>query len=1111
LVAATEHVPVRNEYIPNLVAGVKRQTHDDVIIERTDACEALRPLLAQREAMLSSISWHMTRRLRAVVHIFGRDFACRHRAVEKEGCLTRMFPHSAQQAPSMPEPIGHQSIPPDQTQDPSQPPPTSRPSPRRLLRIARGLLTGDPAYRERLRELMSPVLGPLQKQVHRLASATWSIGAERVDVVYVSGESHTPGHYYRVERYADAARAAGLRIRIVRFSDWEGHTRDLSGARIVVIWRLAMSAKVASIIRAARAEGAQLIFDVDDLMFVPELARVSIIDGIRTQGLAEQTVADFYLEVRKVLTSSDLCTTTTDELARYAQQAGRPTLVLPNGYDDNTFIVSRTAARRWARQRTDHLLRIGYAGGSRTHQRDFDLCAGAVATVLRERDDVRLVLFHSSAAGQPLVDLDEFPVFHGLEDRVEWRELVPLERLPDEVARFDVNLAPLEVGNPFCEAKSELKFFEAALAGVCTVASPTGPFRRAIRNGETGFLAQTQDEWLRALSSLLNDKALRERMAKTALHEVLWSFGPDRRAQSMATVLQLLRGGREAALAFERELQADQQSQPAEVPYHRTLFCSDRYGPAEVTVIVPLHNYADVVEEALESVRQQTLTYIDLIVIDDASNDDSAAVATRWAKRHAARFNRLLILQNCANAGLGYTRNVGFAEADTLYVLPLDADNRLLPHCAERCLETIRAHRAAFAYPVIRQYGDVADIVGKRRYDPLTLTFGNYIDAMALISKPAWTLVGGYEHVRFGWEDYDFWCKLAERGLYGVPVGGEPLAEYRVHSSSMLRTMTETEENKRRLVDDMHERHRWLRLDYTVIQSSGAQAAKPPGDVKSVVGTGRLPKFLPMLRCPETGLPLRLENDTLVNADGSRRWPIIQGRALLFSGMRNPAVQDESHISNPLPAHVVQRIRNTPGMVLNLSAGGTQERLPNVVEVEAAIFRHTDVVADSHHLPFTDAMFEGVVSLNAFEHYAEPLRAAAEIRRVLKPGGWLLLHTAFLQPEHEAPWHFYNCTREGLARWFAEFDIELIHVSDNLNPVYALSWLASECESALAEDVSEIASEQFQGAAVRDLVKSWREPSARDNDLWKNFKRISQQRQQGIAAGFELIARRPYD
>jgi glycosyltransferase involved in cell wall biosynthesis len=142
-------------------------------------------------------------------------------------------------------------------------------------------------------------------------------------------------------------------------------------------------------------------------------------------------------------------------------------------------------------------------------------------------------------------------VLRALEDKIEWRNFVPLERLAEEVARFDINLAPLEVGNPFCEAKSELKFFEAALAGVVTIAFPTGPFRRAIRHGETGFLAETQREWHDALTKLVGDPALRRRVSAQAHRDVLWSFGPERRTQTMGVFLDLLRDGRDAARGFE--------------------------------------------------------------------------------------------------------------------------------------------------------------------------------------------------------------------------------------------------------------------------------------------------------------------------------------------------------------------------------------------------------------------------------------------------------------------------------------------------------------------------------------------------------------------------------
>jgi hypothetical protein len=61
----------------------------------------------------------------------------------------------------------------------------------------------------------------------------------------------------------------------------------------------------------------------------------------------------------------------------------------------------------------------------------------------------------------------------------------------------------------------------------------------------------------------------------------------------------------------------------------------------------------------------------------------------------------------------------------------------------------------AFAYPFIKLFGERDYSMGTLPFDPVLLFRGNYIDALGLISKAAWSYVGGYDHVRTGWEDYD--------------------------------------------------------------------------------------------------------------------------------------------------------------------------------------------------------------------------------------------------------------------------------------------------------------------------------------------------------------------
>ncbi|MBV9492523.1 MAG: class I SAM-dependent methyltransferase [Verrucomicrobia bacterium] len=930
-------------------------------------------------------------------------------------------------------------------------------------------------------------------------------------LVYLSGEPDTPGHTYRVAHYVAAAAAAGAETSWMRLDEVPTRLGELSEVDLLVIWRAPWNEQMAAAVNAARGAGARVAFDVDDLMIDPDLARLDVIDGIRTQDLTEMQVRDHYARVHSTMLAADYCTAPTEELATSMRRFNRPALVLPNGFDRTTYQTSRRAVRRRRAERPDGLVRIGFAGGSRTHQRDFLVAAEAIARVLRDRPQCRLVLFRSPDGKRPMLDIEEFPALQKLKGRIEWRSCVTLPNLPEELARFDINLAPLDQGNVYCESKSELKFFEAALVDVPTVASPTGPYRRAIQNETTGFLAEHSGDWYAHLLRLVDDPGLRHRVGRAAHHDVLWRYGSLRRVDLMLSALPQMRAENPSATrAFALELHRRQASKmpPIRILNAETVFAADQLRNAEVTVAIPLHNYAHYVEEALESVRRQSLELLDLVVVDDASTDDSLSVAVSWAQRHAGRFNRIIVLRNPVNAGLGPTRNVAIDAAETPFVLPLDADNLLLPRCCEVCLSAARASSAAFAYPSIQKFGEESGLLGGVPFDPARFIGGNYVDAMALVSKEAWAAAGGFgEFQIMGWEDFDFWCRLVEKGLFGCPAGDGPLAEYRVHGTSMIWSTTLTPRNAPAIIADLERRHPWLNIvfpSHTNTEDAATASAQP---------VSRLERLLPILRCPETKKPLEVGPDgNLRTTDGSRSWRLVAGRPNLFPHLDAPQVLPESHLSNPLPENAISLIEEARGgLVLNLSAGGTAKRFENVVEAEAAVFRHTDLVADAHNLPFVDGAFEAVIAMNAFEHYRDPKRAANELFRVLRPGGRVLIRTAFLQPLHEKPWHFYNCTRYGLEEWFKEFETLQLHVSDNFSPGYSISWLASECEAALRRDASPAAADQFKGASMERIISFWRggQQARATDEVWSALAQLPQAAQESIAAGFEYFGRRP--
>jgi SAM-dependent methyltransferase len=96
---------------------------------------------------------------------------------------------------------------------------------------------------------------------------------------------------------------------------------------------------------------------------------------------------------------------------------------------------------------------------------------------------------------------------------------------------------------------------------------------------------------------------------------------------------------------------------------------------------------------------------------------------------------------------------------------------------------------------------------------------------------------------------------------------------------------------------------------------------------------------------------------------------------------------------------------------------------PTLTTLDVEESKHPDIVADAHHLPLPDQSFDVIICSEVFEHLENPFQAAAEMKRVLKPGGLLLLTTRFLFPIHDAPGDYWRFTPYGLASIFKEWEI----------------------------------------------------------------------------------------
>lgn len=90
---------------------------------------------------------------------------------------------------------------------------------------------------------------------------------------------------------------------------------------------------------------------------------------------------------------------------------------------------------------------------------------------------------------------------------------------------------------------------------------------------------------------------------------------------------------------------------------------------------------------------------------------------------------------------------------------------------------------------------------------------------------------------------------------------------------------------------------------------------------------------------------------------------------------------------------------------------------------------HLDVVSDlTQKLPFGDEEFDSVLLSDVLEHIPNPWQLIGEIRRILKPGGVLMMNVPFIYPLHEEPFDYYRYTEHALRRLASEAGMSVVHL-----------------------------------------------------------------------------------
>lgn len=198
-----------------------------------------------------------------------------------------------------------------------------------------------------------------------------------------------------------------------------------------------------------------------------------------------------------------------------------------------------------------------------------------------------------------------------------------------------------------------------------------------------------------------------------------------------------------------------------------------------VSVVIPCYNTHSFLGQAIDSVRAQTFSNIEIIVVDDGSTDPGTI----------AFFDRLgsdVLLIRQENRGLPAARNVGFVAAKGDFVLPLDADDWLEPTFVEKLVGLlVQRPELAFAFSYIHMKGEGQGVLHKG-YNFFEQLFLNQLPYCLMLRKAVWKKAGGYdESMRRGYEDWEFNIRLGCLGFFGAVVP-EPLFNYRIAQSGML-------------------------------------------------------------------------------------------------------------------------------------------------------------------------------------------------------------------------------------------------------------------------------------------------------------------------------------
>jgi len=201
--------------------------------------------------------------------------------------------------------------------------------------------------------------------------------------------------------------------------------------------------------------------------------------------------------------------------------------------------------------------------------------------------------------------------------------------------------------------------------------------------------------------------------------------------------------------------------------------------PKLVSIVLPVYNGARFLHQSIDSCLQQTYRNIELVVVDDGSEDNSVEIAKSYND------HRIRLIRHDSNRKLPAALNTGFKHSSGFYLTWTSHDNYYAPTAIAEMVDFLEENPHVQFVFTDDFYVDEADqLLGVVKRGPIErLTVNSCLGGGFLYTRTVYEKVGPYNERTFLAEDYDYWLRVSAHFTLGHL--GRPLYYYRQHPDSL--------------------------------------------------------------------------------------------------------------------------------------------------------------------------------------------------------------------------------------------------------------------------------------------------------------------------------------